>query len=387
MTPPTVGLDTLTRAERRALRTLLVRATAAADRPRTGDKLAQLARDAPVRSLPAAAAVHRVSGSVLRGLEGVDGVPETVRAELAAVGERSALHHLVVVGALSQIGGAFDEEQLSWAAMKGPVVAALLYPAVGDRTYADLDLLVHRRDFPKAMRILEDLGYQHSIHNWALAEEMLAGQVGMRSPMLHVDLHWHLHYSRADRRPYAIDPESMLERGRRVVVSGVSTRTLDAVDTLLTLGFHAARSGGHLLVWLKDVERSVAVDDPDLDELVRRCGRYGCGAPVGLILARARALLGAEIPPRVVHALVPRSLRAADRAASALSDPVQLNENRTLSRQLTRSVRSSFLSSVGDVPVRAARWIRRSLSPPPPNETDNQDEKASYLRAVSTSTH
>jgi hypothetical protein len=47
--------------------------------------------------------------------------------------------------------------------MKGPVVAALFYPDVGDRTYGDLDLLVGRRDFSEAMRILEELGYQHTI--------------------------------------------------------------------------------------------------------------------------------------------------------------------------------------------------------------------------------
>ena len=34
--------------------------------------------------------------------------------------------------------------------------------------------------------------------------------------------------------------------------------TLDSVDTLLSLAFHAARSDGHRLVWSKDIERVVA---------------------------------------------------------------------------------------------------------------------------------
>ena len=89
----------------------------------------------------------------------------------------------------------------------------------------------------------------------------------MTSPLVPIDLHWHLHYSREDRRPFALDPDAMVERSRRVVVSGASVPTLDPVDTLLTLAFHAARSDGHRLVWLKDVERAVAVEEPDLDEL------------------------------------------------------------------------------------------------------------------------
>ena len=201
--------------------------------------------------------------------------------------------------------------------MKGPVVAALLYPGVGDRTYGDLDLLVDRRDFPKAMQILEDLGYAHDIHNWALAEEMLAGQVGLATPTMHVDLHWHLHYSEQDRRPFAFPIEAMIERGRRVPVSGVDTPTLDPVDTLLTLAFHAARSDGHRLMWFKDVERSRRRRRARTS--TSSCGgpgRYHCGGPVGLILNRARYLLDAPIPLDVVL-----GADAARRCASSTTSP------------------------------------------------------------------
>lgn len=379
------GLDTLTSADRIALRTLLIRATAAAGYP-SATELDDLVRAAPISELPAAAQLHRVAGTVLRGLQGATGVPCEVREALASQRQQSSLHHILAVGALSQIGRAFDEAGLSWVVMKGPVVAALLYPDVGDRSYSDLDLILDRRCFPQAMRILEELGYEHAIHNWALAEEMLAGQVGMMSPMLHIDLHWHLHYSREDRRPFAIDPEAMLGRSRRVVVSGVNVPTLDPVDTLLTLAFHAARSDGHRLLWLKDVERAVAVDEPDLDELVRRCRMYRCAPSVGLILGRARAVLDAEIPDEIIDATTPRVLRAVERVAAALVHPVQLHERDTVTRWLTRSVRSSVATSLTAVPARGTRWLMRHVHPSPVNETDSRDEKASYLRAVTAAT-
>jgi Uncharacterised nucleotidyltransferase len=378
-------LAVLTRHERSAVRALLIRTLAAPGHAGSTDYLRHLISAAPMGALPAAAALHRVSGSVRRGLEGVDDVPSEVRQELAAVAQQSALHHLLTVGAMSQIGRAFDDAGLSWVVMKGPVVAAMLYPDVGDRTYADLDLLVDRRDFPLAMGILEDLGYRHTIHNWALAEQMLAGQVGMTSPSMSLDLHWHLHYSRDDRRPFALYPEEMIGRVRRVIVSGVNAPTLDPVDTLLTLAFHAARSDGHRLVWLKDVERALAVDQPDLDELVRRCEVYRCAPPVGLVLGRARALLGADVPDEILKATVPASLRTVDRLAVTLVHPVQLHERDTLTRLLTRSVRSSAATSLAAVPTRGVRQLRRSFFPPPVNETDSRDEKASYLSAVSAS--
>jgi hypothetical protein len=378
-------LDALTRPQRHVLRDLLVAATAQAGNPPGGRDLAGLVMAAPIAALPAAAALHRVSGTVLRGLDGVDGVPDHVRAELARRRDAAALNHLLVVGALSQAGRRFDEAELSWVAMKGPVVAALLYPGVGDRTYGDLDLLVARRDFPRAVAILEDLGYQHDIHNWALAEEMLAGQVGLATTSVHVDLHWHLHYSERDRRPFAFPIDAMIDRCRRVVVSGVETPTLDPVDTLLTLAFHAARSDGHRLMWFKDVERSIAIDKPDLDELVRRTRAYRCGGPVGLILERAREWLDADIPESYIRAMMPSTLRAADHLTTRARNPVQLHERDTVTRWFTRSVRSSIATSVLAVPERGARYVHRALFPPPPNESDSPTEKASYLQAVATS--
>jgi hypothetical protein len=380
------GLDTLTRREQTTLRELLIRATTAAGPTSAVGELERLVRAAPLAGLPAAAAMHRVAGTVQRGLNGVGGVPDSVLRQLDAMRQRSSLRHLFLTGALSQIGHAFDEAGLSWAVMKGPVVAALLYPGIGDRSYADLDLLVDRRDFPTAIRVLEGLGYEHKIRDWALAEDVFAGQVGMTNQQsAHVDLHWHLHFSRQDRRPFALDPKEMIARSRQVAFSGITTPTLDPVDTVITLAFHAARSGGHRLVWLKDVERSVAVERPDLDELVRRCREYRCGPPVGLILGRAHALLDAPVPEDIRRALTPTSLSAADRLVCAITNPVQLHERATITRVFTRSVRSSLGATLAALPARAARGLRRLLFPRRWNDIDSAEDKERYLRAVAGS--
>lgn len=382
-----VALDTLAalpREQRATLRDLLVAATANDDGTRDAE-LARLVRSAPVHALPAAALLHRVSGSVRRGLDQIDDVPRDVVARLEAEEQVASFQHLVVVGALSLIARAFDDAGLSWAVMKGPVVATLLYPGVGDRRYGDLDLLVHPDDFGSAMQILEALGYAHTIHDWARAEEMMAGEIGMVSSSVLVDLHWHLHYSSQDRRPLALDPRVMLERVRRVAVSGLEVPTFDRVDTLVTLGFHAARSDGHRLIWLKDIERALAVEQPDLDEVVRRAQAARCAPPVGLMLSRARRVLGAPVSRDVVDAMTPQSLQTIDRMACALVDPVQLHERETITRALTRSARSSLVESITDIPSRGVRWTRQRVVKVRPNETDDPVEKDRYLRAVASS--
>lgn len=376
------SLGDLDRRERTALRSLLVKATAEAGRAGDRAQLEQLVSDAPIDALPQAAALHRVSGSVLRGVEGVSGVPCDVRARLAALRQQSSLHHLLITGALARIGHAFDDIDVSWVAMKGPVIASLLYPEAGDRSYGDLDLLVENRDFPKAVRTLETLGYRHVIRNWSLAEHLLAGQIKMTRESVDVDLHWHFQYSRQDRRQFALRPNVMVGRAREVDLAGVNAATFDPVDTLLTIAFHAARSEGHCLVWLKDVERSVAVEEPDLDELVRRCNEQHCAPPVGLILDRSRVLLEAPVPEEIIRTLTPAPLLAAERVTRSISHPIPLHGRTTLTRSFTGSTKSSTRASVTLLPTRAASRLRRIARLGAENETDDQREKMSYLAAV-----
>jgi hypothetical protein len=210
----------------------------------------------------------------------------------------------------------------------------------------------------------------------------MAGQVEMKSESLVVDLHWHLHYSASDRSPFALDPEQMIARRRSVTVSGQSVPTLDPVDTLVTLAFHAARSDGHRLVWLKDIERSLAVERPDLEELVRRCRSYRCGPPVGVMLGRARALLGADVPDTVVLELTGRTLRSIGSVITRVVPTVQFDERPTLTRWFTRSVRSSVVATATAGPARIARRLKRRLLRPAANETDDPIEKQRYLNAV-----
>jgi Uncharacterised nucleotidyltransferase len=177
----------------------------------------------------------------------------------------------------------------------------------------------------------------------------------------------------------------MIARARVVDAAGLRSRTLDREDTLVTLAFHAARSDGHRLLWLKDVERSLAVDQPDLDDVVRRAHAYRCAPPVGLILGRARHIVDADVPEDVVRALVPAALRGVDALTTRVVDPVQFDERRTVTRWLTRSVRGSLADTLLDAPGRLNRHLRRALRPPAVNETDDPGEKASYLDAVAAS--
>ena len=310
VTQRTPGLETLDRVRRRELATFLVACVRRETRGRP-TQLESLVGAAPTLCLASAARLHRVSGIVRRSLDGVAGIPASVLDELDAGVSGAAHWHLVTVGLLARVAESFDAQNLDWVVMKGPVLAANYHAHVGDRVYGDLDLLVSRTHFAAAMAELERLGFEPTVRNWPLAKKAMLAEVGMRNGSLHIDLHWHLHYSRFDRRAVSIDPESMLARGRHLQVSGLSVRTFDPVDTLVSVAFHAARSGGHALVWLTDIDRVLVVDQPDFAEVVRRAHQYGCAPAVGLMLDRRRRLLDSPVPTWVVRSLAPPTLRCS----------------------------------------------------------------------------
>ncbi len=332
-----------------------------------------------------AADLHRVSGSAALGLRSVAGVPDTITDELAAVRRRNARRHLVVVRSLAEVGPALDQVGVRWAVIKGPVVASLLYRDAGARAYGDLDLLIHPADIESATRALEEHGFEHQIHNWPLARQFAAGEFSMRGETVELDVHWHVLYAWYDRQHVDIDLDAVFERVRTVDVSGCAVPTLDPVDTLWFLALHASKSGGHRLIWLKDIERSLAVDTPDLDELVRRSLASRCGPRVGVPLSRAAMLLAAQVPDHVTRELLGSvTLRALDRGVQAVSPSVRIDERGTLARLWNRSLRGSAGATAVDVGRRTVRVVREAGARVPGGEDDDQHEKRRYLQEVAS---
>jgi hypothetical protein len=371
------------RSQRGALRDLLLAATASAGQPVPDPRLADLVARAPIGALPAAAALHRVSGCVHAALAGVPGVTTDVMDALGLARHVAAGLHLGFSRALVQIGEAWNEVGVPWLVMKGPVLASVLYRDPGFRSDGDLDLLVAQQSIAEAVDVLERLGYEHSVKNWPLAQWYGASEFVMSQGSVDVDLHWHLVYAHYDRRYFAIDPHVMLERARSVMVAGRPVTTFDKEDTLLHLAVHASRSGAHRLIWFKDIERSLAVEMPDLDVLLLRARQFQCGPSVGLALGRAKALLGADVPDELVDALLGRSLAAIERTATRLSPPIRFDENDTLARFVARSLRSSLVTSAADVGRRSLRSARRAV-PRRPHETSDQLEKEAFLKSVAS---
>jgi len=269
---------------------------------RTADPLALLDR-VPADRLVEMAAYHRVPGMAYRALVELGG-DDSLYAGLRGSYQMAAIGHARCLVELATVVEAFAALDRPWMVIKGPVLVELGYGDPGARLYEDLDLVVHPSEFATAMSLLEDAGGRDSDLNWPLVTQEGRAEIPMVLPAgMSADLHWHLLVTPNIRSRFTVSVDEVAERLRLVPVGGVGVPTLDVIDGILYLCLHGSLSGGHQLVWLKDLEMMLEQEHIDWDQLLARARRWRAGLVAAMQLERARAVLGAVVPDGVVEAL------------------------------------------------------------------------------------
>ncbi len=368
---PTAG--TVRRGRHRAtltsgeIATVLKASTAEHDWSAPLAPLGPLVAGRDLSGLRAAAAAHGVDSLSYLTLRGLPDVDAAVMDDLGEAYRSAAMGHVRALADLDALGDALPPG-VPWLVFKGPVLSELLYTRPDLRGYGDLDVLVPRRAFADVVVALERSGLRVLDTNWNLLAREERGQVhiGLRlgTP---ADVHWHLVNRAAVRRTVAVPGDALFGRSRRVRLGGRTVSTLHPVDTLLHLCLHAALPGGRRLLWLKDIERALATDAPDWDDVVATAHRWRVALPVAAMLLRVQRTLGASLPPEVVTALAPSRLRreAVRRAAASwsLEVPPRLPALTPVVLPSLRDSAAACLAAVsarlttGDVTSRLARRV------------------------------
>jgi hypothetical protein len=255
---------------------------------------------------------HRVVGLVSRVLPAIPRMDADIHATLERYAISQAAHQLRVLDDLREFARTMDDAGIVWLTFKGPVAAQLLYAPPTARGYQDLDLLVPRSQFRRAIETLEASGAEVLDRNWTLIGRERRGQLHVRLRLGTIaDAHWHLLNRQSVRATFHVPMERVLARARMVDVAGITVPTLDPVDTLVHLCLHAALGGGDRLAWLADVERAIVIEHPPWDEVTDRAREWRSGAATAAILRRTRDVLGAPVPESVLRRLDPSPIRRA----------------------------------------------------------------------------
>ena len=311
-----------------------------------------------------AARYHRVVGFVYQALKDVDGLGPGTLERLERFHRQALATHLHVLAALRRTAQALEPLGDDWLTVKGPVLGELAYGRPGLRLYQDLDLVIPRARFAEGIGLLERAGFELVDRNWNLLRRLMIGELVVAAPRSpELDVHWDVRYDRELRRAISISTEELAARGRTVEVGGIPVRTFDPTDTLVFLAMHGSKQGGDKLIWLKDIERSIANDPPEWDAVVSRSRAGGVQLVVGSMLLRARTTAAAAVPGEVLRALLPSgSWRATFSGLDRLVPAERSSGFGTPATLLVRSMRrdvGSTLSTAGKgLAHRAARLVK-----------------------------
>ena len=282
------------RPSRHVARVLQQSVTRELDDPGAGPlALAPSAHPDRLRGLCEAAWFHGVVGYAHRAVDGDERVPEEERSRLASLRQRAVFFHLVVLSDLAFLREVFASSGIPWLVVKGPTLAVPVHGYAELRSYSDIDVVVPAAQLGPAMDILERRGARVVDRNWELIEQRLKGEVHLELPSgTALDLHWHLLNDRPRRRTFPIDMDGLFQRAVTVDVGGLEVPSLADPDAVVYLALHTLHSGGHRLVWLKDLERLLTRPALPLDDVRERAQQWHAELVLATAIGRVRHALG-----------------------------------------------------------------------------------------------
>jgi hypothetical protein len=209
---------------------------------------------------------------------------------------------------------------------KGPLLAAMTHRQVGLRDFADLDILVRKRDLPRIFEALGGIGYrpQRDLNpsQWkALLRFDYEAPMARPSDGSLLDLQW---ASPPRFLSLPVGPNVEGARFATVKLGDREFRTLCVEELLLVLCSYGDKHVWDRLQWLADaagiIETSPAVD---WDAVLDRAARWRRRRMLMLGLALAHDLLEAPLPERVLREVQaePAAGRLARAVRERLFDP------------------------------------------------------------------
>jgi hypothetical protein len=231
-----------------------------------------------------------------------EAVSEDVLKRLRDRFRANSLRNLFLTEELLRILSAFEVHGLPAIPYKGPTLAASAYGNLALREFNDLDILVRRRDVPKAKAVLVSMGYQARYQLTPVQEAVF-----LRSQREHpfrredgksaVELHWSI----VEKDFFPLDTERLWERLDQIPLGDGTVPNLSPEDMLLVLCVHGARHAWKRLEWICDVAELVRARQEDLEweQLMAQAGSLGSERVLLLGLFLASDLLGAVLPEKV----------------------------------------------------------------------------------------
>ena len=248
--------------------------------------------------LPQTAGRHGVKPLLYRSLHTTspDAVPQAILSQLQHHYRANAARNLFLTDKLLKLLHLLETHDIPALPYKGPVLAAAIYGDLALREFADLDILVHERDYQRTQRLLSAQQYR-LMKEFAWESTYIGG-----SGRVAVDLHKSM---TPPEFPSPLHFECVWERRQRIVLTGTEVPTLSPEDTLLMLAIQMTKDAGSRyfqLVKLCDMAELLRFSPRlNLAQDLKQARSVGGERMLLLSLALVRNLLGTRLPQEILR--------------------------------------------------------------------------------------
>jgi polysaccharide export outer membrane protein len=236
----------------------------------------------------------------------------------------TAAKNTLLYSEFSRVVASLRNKKIDVLAMKGAVLAELVYQDLGMRSMSDVDLLIRKEDIAKADAVLNTVDYKavdpspfdsmETPNNYLRTRDYRSRRSG--HPSFH--LHWHMVNSTIPA-PYSsnIDMKAIWEDAVSVEISGTAVESMSPHHFLIHLSEHAMRvkHSAARLIYLVDVAALIKRYGNKLDwyKTVQDSKAYGLDIFVHNILGLTQLNTGIDIPGWVFNSLKPEKSTLGER--------------------------------------------------------------------------
>ena len=234
-------------------------------------------------------------------------VPQAVLAQLTDLFRKQKARNAFLTGELLRLLALFESRGIPAIPYKGPLLASSVYGGLVFRQFSDLDLLIKRRHFPMARKLMQSQGYR-PMFKLTPAQETVHLRRHQEFPFVSeatgtlVEIQWKIE---AMYFSFGVGFDDLSAHLEPVSLWGREIVTIPLQDLLLLLCVHSAKHLCPRLGWICDVAELIRRHNQmDWEEIIKTARSLRGERFLFLGIRLANLLLGVPLPKEILEKAV-----------------------------------------------------------------------------------
>ena len=228
-------------------------------------------------------------------------LPSDTVSELKARYMSISQRNMLMSAELIRIMKLLEKNGIAAVPFKGPVLSQMVYGDITLRQYADLDILIEKRDIYAMDTLLKAEGFQRSLLLTPSQEKVYiryAHDMGLYNPKrgISFEMHWSL---LDEDYPMQIDLENFREERQSVTINGQEIPVFSNENLLYYLSIHGSKHLWERIEWIKDLDLMVRRQHIAWETVIQKAEGSGFEKMLYLGLHLASSLFGTPLPQTV----------------------------------------------------------------------------------------